>query len=152
MAKGTAICICETCGKEFEVEKICYNRRDADQWAEWAAEHYCECTSCYRKRMDEEAKKEAEAMNLPEIVAVSEKQKKYAEDIRAKYIRRSKTEIKYVQNMLKCLDPAEAQKIANTKGKTVVEMLTSVFERRGVLSAYIMLTSADARQIIDSAR
>lgn len=152
MAKGTATCMCETCGNEFEVEKTCYNRRDADQWEEWASAHYCECPSCYRKRMAEEAKKEAEAMNLPEIVAVSEKQKKFAEDMRAKYINRNKADVKYVRDMLATLDVEAVRAIADKKGKTVDEIMVDAFAKRCLDRTYIILTSTEARKIIDLAR
>lgn len=42
MAKATAECTCKTCGKVYTATKICRNRRDADEWEQWATEHYKE--------------------------------------------------------------------------------------------------------------
>ena len=39
MAKATAECTCKTCGKVYTATKICRNRRDADEWEQWATEH-----------------------------------------------------------------------------------------------------------------
>lgn len=54
MSVGKANCKCHTCGKEFEVRKKCYNSKDASNWAEWAVEHYTECSDCYNKRTNAE--------------------------------------------------------------------------------------------------
>lgn len=54
MAKATATCTCKTCGKEFEVSAIKYNRREADSWAVWASDHYIECDDCYKARLAKE--------------------------------------------------------------------------------------------------
>lgn len=152
MAKGTAICTCETCGKEFEVEKICYNRRDANQWEEWASANYCECSACYRKRMADEARKEAGEMNLPEIVAVSEKQKKFAEDLRAKYVQHNKTFIKHTQEMLDSLDVDGATAEAEKQGKTLDQWLVDAFKAMCLDDYYKILTHTDAREIIELAK
>ena len=50
MAKATAECTCKTCGKVYTATKICRNRRDADEWEQWATEHYDECSECYKAR------------------------------------------------------------------------------------------------------
>ena len=58
MAKATAICICKTCGKEFEKSTTKHNRSEADNWEAWAVLHYDECPQCYgaRKRAEESEK------------------------------------------------------------------------------------------------
>lgn len=63
MAKATATCTCAKCGATFTRTKICYNRRDADSWEEWAVSHFDECTACYtaRKAAEREAAAAAEA-------------------------------------------------------------------------------------------
>ena len=47
MAKAKAICKCEKCGKTFEKEKICANRREAESWEAWAEENCTVCPECY---------------------------------------------------------------------------------------------------------
>lgn len=63
MAKATATCTCAKCGATFTRTKICYNRRDADSWEDWAVANFDECTACYtaRKAAEREAAAAAEA-------------------------------------------------------------------------------------------
>lgn len=85
MAKAKAICTCERCGKTFEVTTIRSNRRDADSWERWAAEHYTLCDACTELERKEEAAKlaaQAAADGLPALVG-SEKQVVWAEQLRA---------------------------------------------------------------------
>ena len=95
MAKAKAKFVCATCGKEVEVEVTGRNSRDAWERAAWAAENYTECSDCYyaRKRRERGAEREAEreanlkaieGAALPELTG-SEKQIKWATDIRAKF-------------------------------------------------------------------
>lgn len=93
MAKATVNLICEQCGAEFTRTKTCYNRREADNWEAYMLDNGGICTECWKaqKRAEREAEtaKFVESvynkLNLPEIDAVSEKQKKYAEDLRVKF-------------------------------------------------------------------
>ncbi len=88
MAKATANCTCATCGKAFEKEVEGRNRKDADNKAEWAAQHFDECPICYHARIERErqeahdtAEKEAKDAGLPDLVG-SEKQVAWATTIR----------------------------------------------------------------------
>lgn len=106
MAKASAKCTCATCGKEFTFEKICYNRRDADEFEDWAASNITECTECYRVRMErermeraeqhraenEENAQKSEMIGLPELEG-TEKQKAWASTIRMEWIAWVETEI-----------------------------------------------------------
>lgn len=66
MAKATATCTCATCGTTFVRTKICYNRREADEWEAWAAENITECPACYAaSRRAEEARQRAEEASKP---------------------------------------------------------------------------------------
>lgn len=56
MARADAHCKCEICGTEFIKYKDCYNRRDADQYEEWAAKNITVCPDCYAKRRTEKKK------------------------------------------------------------------------------------------------
>ena len=74
MAKATAECTCKTCGKVYTATKICRNRRDADEWEQWAIEHYDECSECYKARQqaeregaNEKAAQESRAVGWPEL-------------------------------------------------------------------------------------
>lgn len=69
MAKATAQCTCKTCGKIYTATKICRNRRDADEWEQWATEHYDECPECYKARKQaeqEEANEQAARETTPQ--------------------------------------------------------------------------------------
>lgn len=90
MAMATAKCTCEKCGEEFEIYKKCYNRRDADEFEEYAAAHYTECRKCYRARVAaanaDKAKTVIEKYNMPTITGVSEKQINYANTLRDRFL------------------------------------------------------------------
>lgn len=73
MAKATAECTCKTCGKIYTATKICRNRADADDWEQWAAEHYDECPECYK------ARKQAEREEANEQAAQESKEKQWPE-------------------------------------------------------------------------
>jgi len=88
MAKATAYCTCEKCGKEFT--KITYkqNSREARSWEAWAEANITECDDCQAARIqaarDEENKKSAEQakmLHLP-VLEGSPKQVAWAETIR----------------------------------------------------------------------
>ena len=92
MARATAHCTCKTCGKEFTYSKICYNRRDADDFEEWAAEHIDECDECREARLRKERDEEnahaaalAAENDLPELHG-SEKQVAWALSLRQRAI------------------------------------------------------------------
>lgn len=72
MARAIAQCTCSKCGATFEKVHFGYNRKDADQWKEWAEETLDTCPDCWWKEQQEKnAAKAAEAiseLHLPEIV------------------------------------------------------------------------------------
>ncbi len=85
MAKAVAECTCRVCGFKFEVYATKRNRREADNWAEWAVTHYDLCESCALEQHKAAAAAlavEAKEMGLPELKG-SEKQVVWAEQIRA---------------------------------------------------------------------
>lgn len=83
MAKATALCTCAFCGAKFE--KIAYkaSRREADEWAAWAAKNFDQCPNCYKEGERANAKEAAESAGLPALVG-SPKQIAWAEGIRSK--------------------------------------------------------------------
>lgn len=93
MAKGTAICTCRECGKTFNMEKICRNRREADSWEDYAKENYTLCDECeerHRRQEAEEQRQADEAEGIPAIMCGSEKQRDWATSIRRACIERYK--------------------------------------------------------------
>lgn len=128
MAKAVVNLICEKCGAEYTRTKICYNRKEADSWEAYMTDRAeCLCLECYKekKKAEYEAEKQKfvdecySKLNLPQIDGVSEKQVKYAEDLR----------IKFVQS---CFCPtekkAEIAKIIETEtsARKIIDMLKSV--------------------------
>ena len=92
MTVARASCICERCGKEFEVVTKRPNRRDADNFEVWAERNITVCPECVRAEMEEEhlreaedAKKKADERGLPHLRG-SEKQIRWALVIRADQI------------------------------------------------------------------
>lgn len=60
MAIANVTLICEKCGKTFFREKICYNRKEADQYEEWARKNIVICSECRCAEKRETAKKATE--------------------------------------------------------------------------------------------
>ena len=57
MAKAIAKCVCAECGAEFERVAFKRNRREADEWIEWAQANLNKCPQCWGK--EQRAKEEA---------------------------------------------------------------------------------------------
>ena len=104
MARAIAECKCNKCGAKFEKVQFRPNRKMADEWKAWAEENCTTCPDCWAKVKQEKDAAEAEALieglHLPEIVGKSEKQVKYASDLRNKYIVRSAEYIRFMHNCL----------------------------------------------------
>lgn len=91
MSKATAICTCPVCGGKFAFSFTQCNSRACEERKAWLeAGTDLLCLNCYRASVSkfraERVAKVNEPFALPEIVAVSDKQRAYATDIRAKYI------------------------------------------------------------------
>jgi hypothetical protein len=85
MAQAKAICKCHKCGEEFVIYKTCYNRREADNFEEYASKHYTVCKACHKKSEDDKAKEAT--VNIPLVALTgSDKQIAWANDIRAKAV------------------------------------------------------------------
>ena len=54
MAIAKATCRCAICGEEFEYRTYRRNRREADSFEAWAAEHITECPDCRQARIKRE--------------------------------------------------------------------------------------------------
>lgn len=160
MAKATAHCICRKCGKEFTVEKTCYNRTMANEFESYASNHYDECPDCYRARMAEERAKEAKKREeqiakyeLPELKG-SEKQVAWAKSLRMKTILddsryESVDEAVKTAREIAAFDfESECAKLGIDPQKEKNAVINNCVGR----SYYIAVTSTSASEIIDACR
>ena len=150
MAKATVTCTCKTCGAEFTKFKTCYNRAEAERYEEWAKLNYTECPECYYKRMAAENEKKVATMEvkLPEIKAVSDKQKAFAEKLRNQYVIKNKERIERTAKYLGCIN-AEVLKTEAEKYGSEEAAKRHSFGEAQLLTPYIVLTSTDAHEIIE---
>lgn len=149
--------VCSVCGETAtrRVEK--YNSRDAREYEEWfksQPEHIC--PDCYAKHKREAQLKElGEAMKgytLPEIVGKSEKQIKYADDCRTRYLCEH---IEGIKQALKSYNPEKGwanNALVNAVRKAMPEerdadLLTVISGN----PAFFYLLETEARRLIDGA-
>lgn len=150
MARAIAICMCATCGIKFEKAAFKRNRTEADSWQEWAEANCDECPECYAKRMAQERAKKVQALGLPEITGKSEKQIKYALDLRTKYVVDHTKEIKYVKRMLQISQTDEAKAQAAAAGMTVEEVFKATIEKMHLQIALVCVIETEAHKIIEA--
>lgn len=136
--------------KKFEVAVYGGNRMDADSRAEWVAENYDTCTACYRADKDAEFAHKIASYALPEIKAVSDRQRDYANDLRVKYIRYNSGEIDFAADILGDIDHDAVAAMAAESGKSEDEIVRDAMAASDLIKPYIVLTCADARTIIDT--
>ena len=128
MAKASVTVTCNECGREFKVEKQCYNRREADSYEAWVSnqsEHHC--PECYGKMMTAKRQAEREAENAAAAEASvdfpalegTEKQVTWAVTIRAKALANCKARFRvaiarqrnaakwWIENRFKAVNAAE---------------------------------------------
>ena len=156
MARAIAECTCKYCGKQFEKVAFKRNRTEADNFVVWAEHNIDQCPECYKAAQEAEAEKKFDALNeqynFPEIVGVSDKQKAYANTLRNRYVSDNSEMLSTVKDMIDT-SSAWIAKIANETGKTDDEIIReALIHRCSMLHAYIAMTSADAREIIDALR
>lgn len=150
MAKARANCTCATCGAEFVYEKICYNRREADDFEAWASDHITECTDCYRARMARERQERAEQhraeneasaeksemIGLPELEG-TEKQKAWASTIRLEWIawaeRRINEAIEAADDYRD--DPADSEKVTALEADAEQYKATLEWAKHNIVTA-----------------
>lgn len=154
MAKAIANCTCRHCGRGFEREVFGGNRRDADSKAEWTSINIDLCPDCYREyRRKEDAKTDAAnaaRYNLPAIKAVSDKQRAYAESLRAQYIRHNSAFVESTYELLNNIDEEYVANMVKETGKSREVLIREAMDYRARTCEYIVLTSSDAREIIDT--
>ena len=157
MAKATITYTCKVCGSKTTKSTTKGTRKEADAWEAYAKDAYDTCPACYadqqRKTESDKYAAIAAEYSLPAIVGVSDKQARYAEDMRRNYIIDNRPLIDRVQQMLRKLDSAKLQKLADAANKTPEDFLKSYMrDTMKCGEAYIALTSTDAREIIDTVK
>ena len=113
MAIASITITCTTCGNEFEHRKVCHNRKAADSYESWAADHIDTCPACYAKQIAEQmADKLSTALakcgyQLPELTGVSEKQIAYAVKVRERYLSDNLSRIERYHKVMQIFDDEE---------------------------------------------
>lgn len=155
MARAIAKCTCAKCGEKFEKVHFGYNRKDADQWKEWAEENCTICPDCWRKlQQEEDAAKAAEIIerfSLPEITGKSEKQIKFANDLRNKLLAKPET-AKNLQLIAECLNKEQCKEQAEKEGMSVEALVAKAAKCRwhNGEALWTVYKSGEARYIIDA--
>ena len=158
MARAKVDCQCEKCGQTFEVIRFFNRSTEARDYEKWAKENCTICPTCYRKEQQEiYAKRADENMRrligdgkLPDITGVSEKQIKYAENLRQEWIgRATEKDIEQYFELKKVLATPEAIEYLKKNDMTVdyfVKMNIKIHEN--VENLYYAMTKTDAKDII----
>lgn len=161
MAVATATCTCKECGKIFKSTKKLYNRAQADEWREWAENHFDLCPDCYRemKRAEEIAlaNEITAKYNLPQIdpTTGTEKQIAYATSLRNKWLIEHEDTVKKfaeVKSMLVNATDAELAKYAAVHGTTAdtdaiwAAVTAKYYDKISPIAIY----STNAKEIIDT--
>ena len=134
MAKWSVKCICEKCGKEFTRTGFAGNRADAENREEWVKKNPGLCRDCWKAEKSEEEEEFLRSLPLPELTG-TEKQVKYAEDLRRGFILRHCTRDEF-QNIIgkgsaedyaKMKEKAEEQ-LEKARGNHLVKIITCLWE------------------------
>lgn len=156
MARAIANCKCEKCGETFEKIAFKYNRTEADKWQAWAEENCTICPDCWRKlQQEEDASKAAEIIerfNLPEITGKSDKQIKYASDLRNKLLAK-KESAERLAGIVRFLNDEKCREDAAKQGMSIEEYAEKQAARAWVINGKalcIILRTGEARDIIDA--
>lgn len=156
MARAIANCKCEKCGETFEKIAFKYNRTEADKWQAWAEENCTICPDCWRKlQQEEDAAKAAEIIerfNLPEITGKSDRQIKYASDLRDKLLAQ-KESAERLAGIVQFLNDEKCRENAAKQGRSIEEYVEKQAARAWVINGKalcIILRTGEAREIIDA--
>lgn len=159
MAKATIELTCTHCGETFTKVKFFNNRQDAENYAEWAKENMTECPNCYKARMAEERAGKANDLiskyDLPQIQGVSEKQTKYASDLRLRLVRDTPEEmLKKVPAIIDSLNGDQFKKVAEANfGGNLEKAQNAYFEKNPSIKKLVTIFTQDnAHNIIEALR
>ena len=140
-----------SCGHTGEVQLFGSNK-DRERKIKWYEESAL-CPECYKKQQEERGKALAAEYNLPEITGVSDKQIAFAEALRGRYLTNSEHELEKlteIMHELRTEHRAELDAMLTKLGQTEDEFFAQRSHKRGLGKAYTVLTTGDARQIIDA--
>lgn len=155
MARAIAECTCAKCGANFEKVQFRPNRKMADEWKEWAEENCTTCPDCWQKeKQEKDAAKSAEIIerfSLPEITGKSEKQIKFAADLRTKLLVKPETE-KSLQLIAECLNDEKCKAQAEKEGMSVEALVAKAAKRKWYNgdALWTVYKFGEARYIIDA--
>ncbi len=155
MARAIAECTCATCGAKFEKVQFRPNSKMANEWKTWAEENCTTCPDCWHKeKQEKDAAKAAEIIerfNLPEITGKSEKQIKFANDMRNELLAQPET-AKNLQLIAECLSDERCKAQAEKEGMSVEEWVAKAAKRKWYNGEAIwtIYKSGEARYIIDA--
>lgn len=159
MAIARVTLVCPTCGKEFEKTKTCYNRKEADRWEEYMKTTDMECPECYKAHKAAETEAAVTEIiakfNLPEITGVSDKQIKFANDLRNKYLLTLDAEKASVmlEKMEEKLENGEWKKAcvagAEKSGKSENYVQWNAMHRAAIDKLVVLMHTSDAHTLID---
>ena len=140
-----------SCGHTGEVQLFGSNK-DRERKIKWYEESAL-CPECYKRQQEERCKALAAEYNLPEITGVSDKQIAFAESLRGRYLTNYEAELEKLTEIMRELRTehrAELDAMLTKLGKTEDEFFAQRSHKRGLGKAYTVLTTGDARQIIDA--
>lgn len=155
MARAIAECTCATCGAKFEKVQFRPNRKMADEWKEWAEENCTTCPDCWQKeKQEKDAAKAAaiiERFSLPEITGKSERQIKFAADLRTKLLVKPET-AQNLQLIAECLSDERCKAQAEKEGMSVEEWVAKSAKRKWYNgdALWTVYKFGEARYIIDA--
>lgn len=156
MAQATAHCVCEKCGKAFIKVKTCSNRREANEFEEWAEQNITLCPECYQKQLKEEKEKKMEecleknAFSLTTINGVSEKQIQYADTLRKRHIANNIDRVDLVIRLISSIDKIRLESLCKELNKTEKEIIALSMQRNGLYKTYAALYTSEAKDIIET--
>lgn len=140
-----------SCGHTGEVQFFGSNK-DRERKIKWYEESAL-CPECYKRQQEERGKALAAEYNLPQITGVSGKQIAFAESLRGRYLTNYEAELNKlteIMHELRTEHRAELDAMLAKLGQTEDEFFAQRSQKRGLGKAYTVLTTGDARQIIDA--
>lgn len=140
-----------SCGHTGEVQLFGSNK-DRERKIKWYEESAL-CPECYKQQQEERGKELAAEYNLPEITGVSDKQIAFAETLRTRYLLNYEAELNKLTSLLHELHTehqAEFEAMLAKLGQPEAEYLAQRTRKMGLGKAYTVLTTGEARQIIDA--
>lgn len=159
MAIAKITITCTTCGKVFEHRKECHTRKEADSYESWAADHIDTCPECHAKQVAKQKADKVVAVlekfgcQLPELIGASEKQIAYAVKVRNQYLYDNISSLQRYLKMMRILDDAEQAaafaRVCEEHGTTVEEGIQQNIEAMHLTTIQLMLTSTNAREVLD---